>query len=50
MREIIKKAYISSNSSVEEYIKEIEVISNEYCLKIPYVQKEKMKKYLLEVL
>ncbi len=50
MREIIKKVYISSNSSVEEYIKEIEVISNECGLQIPYVQKEKMKKYLLEVL
>lgn len=49
-RELIKKAYIAGNASVQEYVEELYTESCLCNLPINYAEKEKMKSYLLEVI
>lgn len=49
IEEIVRKAFIASNSNVDEYINKIEKECYMCRCKINYVQKEKMKEYLLQL-
>lgn len=49
-KEIIRKAYVTSNMSIQEYV---EYLYNESCIcgvEFSYVKREKMKGYLMEVI
>lgn len=47
IKEIVKKAFIASNMNIDEYINMIEKECNICSCEINYVQKEKMKEYLM---
>lgn len=48
IKEIIKKAFIASNMNVDEYLDMIEKECNICNYEVNYIQKEKMKEYLIE--
>lgn len=48
-KDIIRKAYVASNISIQEYIEYLERESYICGIELCYVKKEKMKKFLMEV-
>lgn len=48
VKDLIKKAYIEKNKSIDEYIDSLEKECKLCLYELNYVQKEKMKKYLLD--
>ncbi len=48
--ETIKSAYITFNASIEDYIKYLEEEMNKCGFSIHYIQKEKMKQYLINII
>lgn len=49
MKEIVKKAFIASNMDIDEYINMIDEECDICRCKINYVQKVKMKEYLMKI-